>query len=141
MKRGLLRRVEPSLSKSQLSVKEAVKWWDESIKNRDAGAYSSSLITSYLAIFHASRAILFRDGIREKSHYCIGVYLEAYQEKGLLEERWTLLFNRMRNSRHAGQYSFQTTPTHDEAESSIKSAKAFINRIKRLLEEQKPPVI
>lgn len=138
LKRGLLRKAEPSPSKSQLSIKEAQKWLTESKKNHESGAYSSALITTYLAIFHASRAILFRDGMREKSHYCTGVYLEAYHEKRLLEERWTLLFNRMRSSRHAGQYGFQTEPVPDEVESSLKSAEEFIKRMEKLLEETTP---
>ena len=33
---------------------------------------------------------------REKSHYCIGVYLESYREAGLLEDMWVLQFDHMR---------------------------------------------
>lgn len=28
----------------------------------------------YMVFFHSARAGLFRDGIREKSHYCIEIY-------------------------------------------------------------------
>ncbi len=30
--------------------------------------------SSYLAVFHSARAVLFRVGMREKSHCCIGLY-------------------------------------------------------------------
>jgi uncharacterized protein (UPF0332 family) len=45
-------------------------------------------MAAYMGYFHAARAILFRDGVREKSHYCIGVYLEYYCEKKMLEDEW-----------------------------------------------------
>jgi uncharacterized protein (UPF0332 family) len=54
---------------------------------------------------HAARAILYRDGIREKSHYCIGVYLESYREKGLLKDEWVSRFNHMRGLRQNDQYA------------------------------------
>lgn len=136
-KRGLLRKVEPSDIKSRQSLKEGDKWLRESVKNLNSGAYSSAQLTTYLVVFHAARAVLFRDGVREKSHYCIGIYLDAYNNMELLEERWPLLFDRMRSTRHAGQYSFQIEPSQEEVESGIKSAKDFIIRIRKLIEENK----
>ncbi|PKL69003.1 MAG: HEPN domain-containing protein [Methanobacteriales archaeon HGW-Methanobacteriales-1] len=136
IKKGLLRKVEPSKAKSQLSIKESYKWLDESLKTIDSGAYSSAQLSIYLIFFHAARAVLFRDGIREKSHYCIGVYLDAYYQKGFLEERWVILFDRIKSSRHAGPYSFQTEPTKKEVESELKSAKDFVKRIEDLLKDK-----
>jgi len=46
---------------------------------------SMSTIIDLLPTLRTGEAILFRDGVREKSHYCIGVYLESYREKGLLQ--------------------------------------------------------
>lgn len=134
-RKGLLRRVEASEIKSRQSIKEADKWIRESIRNLDSGAYNSAQLSIYLIFFHAARALLFRDGIREKSHYCIGIYLESYVKESLLEENWYLLFDRMRTTRHAHQYSFQTQPSEEEIKSGIKSAKNFSDRMKRLLEE------
>jgi uncharacterized protein (UPF0332 family) len=135
--RGLLRKVTPSKEKSELSIIEAKKWLEESIKNKESKTYRSALLTSYLAMFHASRAVLFRDGIREKSHFCIGIYLKSYQVKGL-EEKWVILFDRMRSNRHAGQYTFQVTPSVEEVDSAIKSAQEFKLRIEKLLSETLP---
>jgi len=110
----------------------------ESYKNIKSGAYSSAQLSTYLVFFHAARAVLYRDGVREKSHYCIVIYLEAYLTKRLLEERWIILFDRMRSNRHAGQYSFQVEPTEEEIKSGIKSAELFLKRIEDLLSETKP---
>ncbi|MDD4446734.1 MAG: HEPN domain-containing protein [Methanothrix sp.] len=51
----------------------------------------SAISSAYLAVFHSARAVLFRDGVREKSHYCIGLYLQRYVEDGTLEEDWPML--------------------------------------------------
>lgn len=133
--RKLLRRVEPSDEKSKLSIKQAEEWLVESNKNLENDAYKSAQISTYLALFHSARAILFRDGIREKSHYCIGIYLEKYIESGNLEEEYVMLFDRIRSARNTDQYSFQLAPSAEEVKSGIKSAKKFINRMNQLLDE------
>lgn len=74
--RGLLRPVEPSKEKSELSIKQAIEWLEEATRNLENEAYRSAQISTYLALFHSARAILFRDGVREKSHYCIGFTLK-----------------------------------------------------------------
>ncbi|WP_424353857.1 HEPN domain-containing protein [Methanobacterium sp. MBAC-LM] len=65
--RGLLRPVEPSKEKGELSIKQAREWLEEAKRNLENEAYRSAQISTYLALFHSARAILFRDGIREKS--------------------------------------------------------------------------
>lgn len=134
-RKGLLRRVEPSLTKSKESIKEAREWLSEARKNRAAEAYKSAISSLYLAIFHSARSVLFRDGVREKSHYCVGVYLEKYVEQGVLEEDWVLIFDRMRSVRHTDQYSFQVHPSKEEVESGIDIAGKFVNRMETLLSE------
>lgn len=134
-RQGLLRKVEPSLTKSKESIAEAREWLSEARKNVAAEAYKSAISSLYLAIFHSARAVLFRDGVREKSHYCVGVYLEKYVDQLVLEEDWVLIFDRMRSVRHTDQYSFQTHPSKEEAESGIDIAGKFVNRMEKLLNE------
>ncbi len=133
--RKLLRHVEPSEEKSKLSIKQAREWLIEAEKNLENEAYKSAQISTYLSLFHSARAILFRDGIREKSHYCIGIYLEKYVKNGTLDEKYVMLFDRMRSARNTDQYSFQVAPSNDEVKSGIKSAEQFIKRMNQLLNE------
>lgn len=133
-KKGLLRRVEPSLTKSKDSITEAREWLSEAMKNKASEAYKSAISSLYLAIFHSARAVLFRDGVREKSHYCVGVYLEKYVDEGVLEEDWVLIFDRIRSIRHTDQYSFQTHPSKEEVDSGIDIAGKFVDRMEKLLE-------
>lgn len=133
--RGLLRKVEPSRIKSEQSLLQAREWLSEAEKNLEAETYRSALSSAYLAIFHSARAVLFRDGVREKSHYCLGLYLQKYVEEGALEEDWPMLFDRMRSVRHADQYSFQSRPTDEEVSAGLDLAERFINRMERLLKD------
>jgi uncharacterized protein (UPF0332 family) len=129
--------VEPSRIKSDQSLFQAADWLSEAGKNLEAEALRSAVSSAYLAVFHSARAVLFRDGVREKSHYCIGLYLQKYVEKGVLEEEWPMLFDRIRSIRHSDQYSFMSKPTEDEVLAGIDLAKRFIERMKRLLGETK----
>jgi len=102
----------------------------------EIGAFDSAQLSVYLVFFHSARAVLFRDGIREKSHYCIEIYLDfAYHKKGFLEEDWILLFNMIRSARHQHQYSFHAKPSKEELKETIKSARDFMNRMSGLLED------
>jgi len=132
--RGLLRKVPASNDKAMQSLSQAREWVTEAGYNIEAGALRSALMAAYMGYFHAARAVLFRDGVREKSHYCIGVYLESYREKGLLEDAWVLQFDRMRGLRQSDQYSLDARPTLAEVRQSVKDAGFFIERIERLLQ-------
>ena len=135
MKR-LLRRVTPSADKARQSMKRAEKWLEEAEKSLNNELYDSCLISSYLAMFHSARAVLFRDGWREKSHYCIARYLEEmYVKKGKLEREWIDLLDRLRETRHADQYEVSYFATREEAESALTIAFEFVERMERLLEE------
>ncbi len=131
----MLRRVAPSVEKANESLNLAASYLDEARQVAGLGARRISLTGAYMAWFHAVRAVLFRDGIREKSHYCIELYLNHYAQSGDLEEEWVLMFSRMRTQRHESQYSFGPAPTDTEVLAAVKHAGQFIERIRRLLSE------
>ncbi|WP_297487326.1 HEPN domain-containing protein [Thermococcus sp.] len=54
----------PSKEKGMLSIKRAEEWLSEARKTLEFGPYRSSLIASYMAMFHASRATLFIDVVK-----------------------------------------------------------------------------
>ena len=135
LREGLLRKTARSREKAWRSIEIAKKWLEEAEKNINNGAFNSSLISSYLAMFHSARAILFLDGFREKSHYCIARYLEEhYVKKGILESKWVGLLDHYRELRHSGQYSLGFLGTKEEAAHAIKAAKEFTEKMKNLLE-------
>ncbi len=132
-RKNLLRRVPASEKKAADSLSLAESYLEESKKTAAAGAQKISINGAYLVWFHAARAVLFRDGIREKSHYCIEVYLETYVKSGHLEEQWITLFSRMRTQRHENQYGFGPDPTAEEVASAIEYGNRFLARIRALI--------
>jgi len=86
IKESLLKKVPPSEDKALKSVQKAEKWLSESHKALNSDAFDSSVLASYMVFFHSARAILFFDGFREKSHFCVARYLEElYVKTGKLE--------------------------------------------------------
>ena len=138
IKAKLLRKIPPSTEKAERSIKISRKWLIESEKNLKNNTFNSSILSSYLAMFHSARAILFFDGFREKSHYCIARYLEEkYVNKKFLENKWINLLDHYRNLRHNGQYSISFFTTKKEAENALYIAKEFVERMNKLLKKLK----
>jgi uncharacterized protein (UPF0332 family) len=134
MREKLLRKIVPSKEKANGSIETARKWLEEAKKNVDGEAFNSSVMSSYLAMFHSARAILFFDGFREKSHYCVARYLEErYVKEKLLENKWVELFDHYREVRHTDQYSVSFFATREEAKNAFRTAKKFVGRMNELL--------
>ena len=131
---GLLRNIPPSKEKAEASMKAANRWLEEAKKNLNNEAFNSSVLSSYLAMFHAARSILFFDGFREKSHYCIARYLEEkYAKKKLLESKWIDILDHYRELRHDSQYDVSFFASKEEAKASLEKSQQFVNRMKELL--------
>ncbi len=76
IEKGLLRKIPASEDNAVRSIKKAEGWFKEAERSYQSEAYDSSVLSSYMVMFHSARAILFLDGYREKSHACIARYLE-----------------------------------------------------------------
>ncbi|MEW6027278.1 MAG: HEPN domain-containing protein [Planctomycetota bacterium] len=134
--KGLLRKIPPSKQQSERSLEKAGKWLLEVARSLEGQAYHSAVLTSYLAMFHSARAILFRDGFREKSHFCIARYLEEhYAKKRLLENKWIELLDHYRELRHNDQYDLSFMATEEEARNALASARDFVERMALLLKD------
>lgn len=133
IKAGLLRKIPPSKDKANQSLKKAEQWLAEANISFEGSAYSSSVLTSYMVMFHAARSILFLDGFREKSHACVARYLEEkYVKTGKLDKKWVDLLDHSREIRHDDQYNVSFFSTKGEAEKALKSARDFLLAIEDL---------
>jgi uncharacterized protein (UPF0332 family) len=136
LRKGLLRKIPKSTSKAEQSIKTAYKWLEEAEKNLQNESFNSCLLSSYLAMFHSARAILWFDGFREKSHACIGRYLEAvYVKRGLLKQKYVDMFDHYRDLRHTDSYSVSFYATKEECEGALGTAKEFVDALNRLLDK------
>lgn len=131
---GLLRKIPPSKDKALKSIEKAKKWLVEAESTFKGSAFNSSVLDSYMVMFHAARAILFFDGWREKSHACVARYLdEKYVKAGKLETKWIELLDLHRQIRHDDQYDLSFFSTKEDAEKALQSAREFLERMSRLL--------
>jgi len=136
LREGLIRIIPTSNQQTENSINTARKWLDEAEKSFSAKAFNSTMIASYLTMFHSSKSILFRDGFREKSHYCVARYLEEkYSKMNILEFKWIEVLDYYRETRHKDQYNTNFFVSENEAKDSIKNAKEFLKRIESLLEK------
>jgi uncharacterized protein (UPF0332 family) len=133
---GLLRRIPASRKKAEDSIHAAGSWLDEAESNLRGGTVRSCLLSSYLAMFHAGRALLYADGFREKSHFAVARYLEdRYVSVGKLEASWVELLDYYRETRNEDQYGTVFITSVEEAQRALESARAFVKRLAALLQQ------
>ncbi len=130
----MIRKTLPSKEKAFKSIAKARKWLEEAKKNFEFGLLDSCLISSYSAMFHAARALILKDGFREKSHYCLARYLEEeYVNTGKLNRIVVDLLDRFRELRHEDLYELDFFATKDDAEEAIENAEVVIREIEKLI--------
>jgi uncharacterized protein (UPF0332 family) len=109
---------ELSIAKSDLSDAKA---------GFDTGRYKWSIIQAYYAMFHAARALIYSQGYREKSHYCLAIALRSlFVDEGAMDAKLARDFLNAMNLREAADY---------EAEFSKSGAKAVIASAEKFIEK------
>jgi len=130
----LLRRERPDLEKSKRSMEVAETKLNEAEKALSHKLFDATIILAYTAMFHAARAILFKDGIVEKSHICLIEYLrEKYVNNGKLSEATMNTLDTLRIDRHETLYGLEVKNDEKEAKYSLEKATEFLATIKRLI--------
>jgi len=127
LKQGLLRKTLPSPEKAKKGIEKARQFLGEAQQVFEAKAYDSCLLTCYQAIFLSAKAVLFKDGYREKSHACVARYLEElYVKTGKLDVKWVELLDRFRNLRHDDEYDVFFLASEKECRQMLSFAAEFI---------------
>ncbi|HHQ44723.1 MAG TPA: HEPN domain-containing protein [Candidatus Altiarchaeales archaeon] len=130
MQERLLRQIPKDPAKSRKSIKVAEKRLREAEKAVKLEIPPYAIMQAYTAMFHAARALLYQDGIQEKSHWATYIYLkEKYADKIPAN-----LLNIHRIERHETLYGLEYNPTQKEAQTAIDDAKKLINTIKKQLQ-------
>ncbi|TET90590.1 MAG: HEPN domain-containing protein [Methanomassiliicoccales archaeon] len=126
LSRGFLKRVRSDMENAQRSLRIQKECHQDALKNNEIECYRVVLILCYTSMFHASRAVLYRDGVKERSHICIPIYFRAkYPEL----DRYANILDSYRELRHGVFYRVGTTVDKREAEESLVSAKEFLAQI------------
>lgn len=130
-----LRRIHPDQLKARKSLDAAAAKLERAKALLEDGHNDAALLYAYSSMFSAGRAILYKDGIQEKSHYCLAKYLEEkYVKKGKIDSETITLLNAFREERHAIMYGFEEVEVgEDEAGEAVSAAEKFIRKADELL--------
>ena len=126
----LLVRVTKDAENASRSLQISRDYLADAARNNEIGCYKVVLILCYTSMFHAARALLFRDGVKERSHLCIPVYVRA-QYPDL--ERLANLLDSYRELRHGVFYRMGISVDEGEAAEALRSARGFLSRIETIV--------
>lgn len=94
--------------------------------------YKWSTIQGYYSMFHTARALLYSQGYREKSHYCLSVALNAlFVEEDKLDVEFIEAFRNAMTLREDADY--RTHFSKSGAEAVLEKAEEFLNVAKEIL--------
>lgn len=137
--KGLLRRRRPDLLKVRRAMEIARIDLDRAKRLMAKEFYMESTLFCYTGMFQAARALLFKDGIFERSHVCVIEYLkEHYVRNHILGVNYLSWFDSMRIDRHEALYGLEVREVScEEAEESLRRASEFVGEIEDRLKEKK----
>lgn len=129
-RKGLLKRCAPDMENAKRSILLSMNNIEDASINISIHRYRVVMVSSYTAMFHAARAILFRDGIKERSHECIPVYLKSkYPEL----ERFANILDSYRRFRHNAIYGLDFSSDEIDAKAALDSAKELLEEIRNII--------
>ncbi|MDE1850623.1 MAG: HEPN domain-containing protein [Candidatus Micrarchaeota archaeon] len=131
LSKGLIRREKIDGSEISGSISLAEKFLERGRGNFDIRYYDVAFLLAYTAMFHAARALLFKAGFNERSHFGLIQALKGIYDDEELNKYLNVL-DSYRMSRHAVQYSGESSSEQD-ATSSLDDAGRFIKIAKRVL--------
>lgn len=134
---GLLRKRSPDTLKSKRAIELARLDVERALKLLESKFYMESRLLSYTGMFQAARALLFKDGIFERSHACVVEYLrEFYVKKHILGVNFVAWLDTLRVDRHETLYGLDIKEvSREEAEDSYSKALKFVDIIEEILKK------
>ena len=129
----LLRRTKPDPNKAKRSLEIAEKKLETAKESFEKKLYGPTIIYGYTSMFHSSRALLYKDGISEKSHYCLVLYIRENYSKDLAPYLINSL-DSYRKERHETLYGLEFVETKKDASLIIKDAEQLLEKVKEILE-------
>lgn len=135
MDKGLLRKTAPSREQAKMCLDKAEQSLEDARANLAEGRHDATVLLAYGSLLSESRAILFNDGMREKSHVCVVRYLEAkYGDK--LGMKSIGLLDSFREARHEAQYSAAFRASEQQAREIVGFAGDFLEKAEKLVKGQ-----
>lgn len=130
----LLMHSNPSTGLARKSLKQARTFLADAEDMARFEKERMGIIALYNAFFHTARSLLFKDGIKERSHYCVARYVEKkYIKTNIISKKFLDYLDLLRDIRHDTQYSLDEVIFDEDLEEMIEVCKEFISAIEKLL--------
>jgi len=128
----ILRKIIPDATKASSSLKIAEDKLDRAGRLMAKEFFDESFLSAYTSMFHSARSLLYMDGIQEKGHYAVYVYLsEKYS--GKLPRELLEAFGHYQRERHKVLYGFDEGVGEEICKSIIEDSERFLVKIKEVL--------
>jgi uncharacterized protein (UPF0332 family) len=94
--------------------------------------YKWAAVQAYYSMFHAAKALVFKKGYREKSHYCLIIAIrELYVKDGTMNDELADTLELCMHLRHDADYGLIYDT--ESAETAIRYAQQFLSVSNKLL--------
>lgn len=104
--KGLLKVTTPEPQLAKKAIKRARNILKEIPRAVKADLLEMSQQRIYQAAFHGAKVLLYKDGVKERSHYCVAAYLTEKYSK-LFPKNLLILLDELRDVRHESQYGLE----------------------------------
>jgi uncharacterized protein (UPF0332 family) len=129
-RKGLLKQDKPQKDLALKDLRQAEFFLSET-EDLLSEKKIMAAIALYNAFFHCARALLWKDGITERSHFCIARYIEENYLPEL--EKFLNSFETMMSIRHNVQYSTEPAEVEEDLEELHDLCEKFIEKVKMIL--------
>ena len=126
----LLRRIEPDKEKTEKSLEISKQRLNEAERAIELKIFQYAILESYMSMFHAARALLYKEGVQEKSHFAIFIYLKE-KYSGKIPLHILNFLNIHRIERHEAMYGLEYKPGEQDALVALDDAKTFVKEIEK----------
>ena len=130
LREGFLRKVEIDKKLVEKEMKEAEYDFKMAEKEFESKDFKWAIVKSYYSMFHASRAVLFSLGFREKRHFAVQVVLEDLNKKEKLESIYLEYFGAAMEAREGADYRY--VYSENIAKDVLEYAEKFIEKMKEI---------
>ena len=132
-KKRLLRKGKPDLLKASKALEMSEYKRERAEELFENCFYEESIVTSYTSMFQAARALLFKDGITEKSHACVVSYLRENYAKSLGPDRISWL-DTFRLERHESFYGLDPSELDKkDSKDALNKSEKFFNSVEDII--------
>lgn len=132
IEKRMLLECPPSRDKAMKSLEISGKYLSNARANFKMGLHTVTVLLTYNSMFHAARALLFKDGYKERSHWAVVEYLRGKYAVQLGEGPINK-FDTFRVLRHSAAYGLESKEDREESKIMREFAEIFLNKIKELI--------